>query len=611
MAPLGEGERPIEIVPLVREAAAQAGAGNTEAALGILTPLIESGQSSIAARFVLAMTAWRMGRLDWSLELINGCHESAPMDGTIAEAMASLQAQVGDVVESIYAGKLATALGPASPLMEFLPAGFPPFDVAYRAIKERPLLASAKQHLAAGRIADAVDKARQQVAINGDDSESRDFYAAAVLRAGRASDTVEQLYRLESEGCDSGALASLYARSLAAVGDHAASRRWHAQAQSLASQDPDITAARIADGTWLETPEAIATAGEAWSKQFCPPPKPRAWRQPEERMVIAYLVAKLADPYDAAAIAAVARAHDRKNVRVIGYGTGAQSWDENLELRGCFDSWQDIGALDGATLARYAGQDRVNVLIDASGFAAPKGLQALARVATAVRVSWLGNSAALRAPIYDAHIASSGGGKGDWCVDGGYPTPQPITIPARIDHAVPQFGSEVSLAQLCEDTVAAWSQILRAVPEAKLLLRIADAGSGNVDRLVSRFGRELAARIDLVAAERFEFFYARLDVALAPWRGVSPRMAAEASACRVPIVALARSSAVEPYGAFLRGVCAGVPHLAGDADDYVRRAVALARTPFQPSDLPAGDAASFARALERYAKTALQQVPVP
>src|SRR5580698_4294619 len=104
MSPLGVEEQPIEIAPQVRDAAAQAGAGDLDAALGTLAPLIESGRNSVAARFVLAMTAWRMNRLDWALELACGCHESAPMDGAVAEAVASLQAQVGNMVESIYAG---------------------------------------------------------------------------------------------------------------------------------------------------------------------------------------------------------------------------------------------------------------------------------------------------------------------------------------------------------------------------------------------------------------------------------------------------------------------------------------------------------------------------
>jgi len=605
MAAPGEREKPIEVGSQVRDAAARAGAGDVDGALKALAPLFDAGEASVAARFVLAMTAWRMGRLDWSLELICACHDVAPMDGTIAEAMASLQAQVGNMVESIYAGKLATALGGESPVAEFVPAGFPAFDVAYQAIEERPLYSRAKLELAQGRLANAVEKARQHVAINSEDIEARGFYASTLLRASRASDTVDQLARLETEGCDSAALASLYARGLAAVGEFDSARKWHAEAQSLAPSNPTIASAALADGVWLEELAAVAIKGRAWADRFCPLPKQRAWREPANRVVIAYLVTRFADPADAAAVAAVARAHDRDRVRVIGYGSGAQSWEENGLLRGCFDAWQDVGTLDGATLARYITQDNVNLVIDAAGFEAPEGLHALARVTRAVRVSWLGNPAGILGPIYDTRIATSGGGDMDWCIEGGYPLPHPLGSPKRAQNSVPHFGADIILAQLCDGTVSLWSRILRAQPQAKLLLRIADTGRGNVDRLVARFGTELSARIDLVSVVRFEDFYSRLDIALAPWRGVSPRMAAEAIVCGVPTVALAQST---PYGPFLAAACPGMPLVADDADDYVRYAIALSRVPLTPADLAVGDAVSFARTLEQQARAVLTPV---
>ncbi len=142
-----------------------------------------------------------------------------------------------------------------------------------------------------------------------------------------------------------------------------------------------------------------------------------------------------------------------------------------------------------------------------------------------------------------------------------------------------------------------------------MLLRLSDAGRGNVDRLVARFGKALAARIDLVSVDRFEDFYARIDVALAPWRGASPRMAAEAVACRVPTVALARSSALEPYGAFLSAVHPAAALVVGVEDEYVRRAVSLIRSPGKlPHSASSDHAASFARAIERHARAALTPV---
>lgn len=602
MTPLGEAEAQVAVAPAVREAAACFAAGDTDAALGLLSPLVASGDPSLAARFLLGMMAWQMGRLDGALDLVRECHEQDPMDGTIAEALASLYAQCGNPVESIYAAKLATALGGHGALAVLVPPGFPPFELAYAAIKEQPRRATAQRDLAAGRFEDAIENARQHVALEGGDGAGRAFYAALLLRAGRACDAVDEMRVIADEAARSAPLASLYGRSLAAAGEFAAALRWHADALALAPADAAIAAARLADGRWLDEPHALAQRGAGWAQTFCPRRRQQpARRAAGQKIVIAYLVSALDDRGSEAAVAAVARAHDRARFTVIGYGDGAQSWDANAALSGAFDRWQDVASLDAATIARCFAHDGVDVVIDASGFAAPHCVLALARAERALRLSWLGNPAALAAPVYDARIAAASDHEtqATWPIAGGYPVPRAQPRERRAGGGALQFGADVALPQLGADTVALWSAILRQAGDAKLLLRAGDTSRGAVDRLVARFGGELAARIDLVSAERFEDFYALVDVALAPRRGCSPRLAAEAVACGVPLVAFAAASAIEPYGAFLNGLGFAAAHTVANDGDYVRRALGFAAAAGAPAPDPAAvDAAAFARALD-------------
>jgi hypothetical protein len=101
---------------------------------------------------------------------------------------------------------------------------------------------------------------------------------------------------------------------------------------------------------------------------------------------------------------------------------------------------------------------------------------------------------------------------------------------------------------------------------------------GNIGRLVARFGQELAARIDIVDAVSPDEFYRDIDIALAPVRGSSPRMAAEAIACGAPVVALAGATLYEPYGTFLKGIGVGDSLVAADERDYVSIALGLANS---------------------------------
>jgi glycosyltransferase involved in cell wall biosynthesis len=203
---------------------------------------------------------------------------------------------------------------------------------------------------------------------------------------------------------------------------------------------------------------------------------------------------------------------------------------------------------------------------------------AIGRLASAIRVSWLGAPAALGAPLYDAALGRRAESIPNWGVDPAYPLLRDwLSTLERTPSAVPRFASDIRLNQLDERTVGLWSAVLSGSPDATLLLRANDMAPGaNVERLIARFGRELSARIDLVDAATPDEFYRDADIALAPAKGTSPRMAAEAIACGIPVVALDGTGAGELYGAFLRRLGLGGSLVAADDRDYVSIALGLA-----------------------------------
>jgi hypothetical protein len=608
-----EDESTHSLADQVHEANRRLRVGDAEGALAILRSLTSEDTIYVPAQFLLSMTAWKLGRLDWSIELMRQCHDAAPMDGTVAEILASLYAQAGNLQESLFMGKLATALGGPGELRELIPGGFPTFDHAFYTIQESPMLAAAKAKLAEGKLGEAVEKARQHVVFRPTDGDARGFLADLLLRAGRASGAVDVMHAIEGHIVGGGEFpahyASLYARALAAVGDVSGARAWHETAATRAPDDAAIAAYSIADGTWLaQDPAELTQAGLDWARRFCPAAKPRQWRRPPGKLVIGYIVSDIGDRGDLAAVAALARAHDRARVSVIGYGSGAQSWEANVVLRGAFDTWHDVSALDPATLARFFARSGLHLIIDAAGFAAPRGLMALARVDTAIRAAWLGNAAALGHPIYDVQIgaASAAGDRAEnWPAAAGYPIIAPSReVQARAPDGAPIFGADVSMAQIDRDTTALWSSVLEARHEAKLLLYANDMRAGeNIERLVERFGRDLAARIDIVDETSVEEFYGLVDVALLPRRGVSARMAAQALACGVPPVAVASTNTFEPYTPFLHALGLSGVLVAKDAARYASMALALA----EPGSRRERACAAIERAAARNSPRAIAQ----
>lgn len=592
MTPVLQLESLSSLDPRLSEVVVHLDNGDTDRALAILKPLIAVDAPSIEARFALAMAAWQMERFDWALSLLRECHNEAPENGGVAEALASLYAQLGHLQESLFVGKLATALGDNSMLAALVPKNYPGFDIAFLSIVEKPLLGKARSARAQGKLAHAIELSRQHVAIEPDHVEGRAFHADCLLQAGAAAAAVETLCVLE-DNLPSPAIASLYARALAAVGERPAAARWHREATMAAGDDPAITAARIADAPFLDDdPAAIEKSSREWAARFGLAPKPARKHAAGGKLVVGYLVSAFVDPEDAAAVAAVALAHERKRVTVLGFGLGSQTAEQNRSLIGVFTKWRDIGALDPATLARTLSGDGVDVLVDAGGFASATQLQALRRFDTALRVSWLGNPAGIRAPLYDVRLAAA-----DYPVlDGG--------APARQEGPV-VFGADLGLAQLDARTVALWSALLAAVPEATLVLRARDmdaatGGNANIARLIAYFGQHLASRIDIRQATRGSDFYRAVDIALLPIRGASPRAAAEALANGIPAVAMAG----EPYGAFLSGRGFDKRFVAADSAQYCAIAADLARAPATRT-LPTVEkgGARLARAIEDLAQS--------
>jgi predicted O-linked N-acetylglucosamine transferase (SPINDLY family) len=405
------------------------------------------------------------------------------------------------------------------------------------------------------------------------------------------------------------------------VGEFQAGRRWHDEAIALAPENAEIAAARVADGLWLESdPQRLASIGNVWARRFAPSAEPCEWRQAKDKLTIGYIVSAFADSNDVAHIAALVRAHDRAHATVIGYGIGAQSRSQNLAFQGAFDLWQDISPLDSSALALFFERDGLDVVIDVAGFAAPINLLALARLRTAIRVAWIGNDGRVAAPLYDAQLVAASAGPAmtsAWQIAGGYPIGQVPAEPRNTMTGRPiQFGADVVMAQIDAETTRLWSEVLQRQPDAKLLLRAHDMTSRtSADRLVAAFGRDFAGRIDIVTDEDVRDFYARVDVALTPCKGVSPRMAAEALVSGVVPVALGGSGVGKVHASFLEGIGLGSALVAPNQHDYAKHAVHLASSAAARKDvfatLSASGSASeegvarFAAAIEHHARRVL------
>jgi len=268
----------------------------------------------------------------------------------------------------------------------------------------------------------------------------------------------------------------------------------------------------------------------------------------------------------------VLAAHDRREFEVVCYSNSGQEDEMTGRLRGSCDVWRDISQIPDQDAADRIRADGIDILVDLAGHAAGGRLLLFARKPAPVQVTWLGypNTTGLDTMDYrltDA-VADPVGAtdrfhteklvrltEGFLCYAPAPQSPEVSDSPQlKTGHVT--LGSFNELAKVTPDLVALWSEILRALPGARLTLEAAGLSAESACReLRQQFAAHGIApeRVDLrppeFAAAAPLARYHEIDIGLDtfPFNGVSTTC--EALWMGVPVVTLAGTAHVARTGA--------------------------------------------------------------
>ena len=255
----------------------------------------------------------------------------------------------------------------------------------------------------------------------------------------------------------------------------------------------------------------------------------------------------------------VFEAHDRDAFEVHAFSTHTVADDVSERIKAHVAHWHDVGHLEGAALANAIRDAGMDIVIELSGHAAHNRLQSLA--------------------YRPAPLQFLGGGQfctsGLNCIDGfisdrfetpdgfedGYTEPvirlpndyicyRPSTYAAEVapspclENGYVTFGCFNNLSKISEPAVALWAEIMKQVPESRLLLKTTALSSTRAqERLRDQFG-ELGIGADCLllesglAHEAFLAEYARVDIALDPFPYSGGLTTLEALWMGVPVITL-------------------------------------------------------------------------
>jgi predicted O-linked N-acetylglucosamine transferase (SPINDLY family) len=277
------------------------------------------------------------------------------------------------------------------------------------------------------------------------------------------------------------------------------------------------------------------------------------------------------------------------------YNTGSTVDDQTRLARSRVGTWHDVTT--GQLPARIAA-DGIDILIDLAGHTAGGTMRAFARRMAPVQASFLG------------YPGSSGVPNMDWLIGDPVVTPpgadhlcseRVMRLPNTVfcfapetDYPLPNFaavsrgrpltfGSFNNIPKLTPRTLRLWTEVLKAVPDSRLLLRapsFKDAGA------VARFHRLFGEQG--IPAERLIFrgpvgldvmmqAYGEVDIALDPFPYCGGTTTLQALWMGVPVLTLEGGQFVSRMGASFM-TAAGLPDwVAWDDADYVAKAVAVAQ----------------------------------
>ena len=320
---------------------------------------------------------------------------------------------------------------------------------------------------------------------------------------------------------------------------------------------------------------------------------------------VGFLTADLCEHPVGLFLAPLVASIDRERVAPYVYARIGRSDDLTARVRALPIVVRDTRALDDAATLAMIRADRLDVLVDLSGHTAGGRPRLVATRAAPLQASWLGYPHVTGIPQTDATFADEATLPGDddavLRLPAYLPLPAswqaPEVAPAPVSQGAPfTFGSFNHLAKLSDRTVALWSEVLKAVPDARLALcalGLADAATR--ERTQRRFALRGVdpSRLVLIpprpsiAALLAE--YARIDLALDPLPFNGGTTTLQALGQGVPTLTWPGDALQSRMGlSVLRALGLEDELVARDAAGYVARAVALARRPERLAELRAG-----------------------
>lgn len=342
---------------------------------------------------------------------------------------------------------------------------------------------------------------------------------------------------------------------------------------------------------------AIEHAQREWNRFHAAPL--RAWRRPhandrdpERRLRVGYVSPNFRDHVIGRNVLPLLREHDRERFEVVCFADVVSEDTITARFRALDVRWHNTARLDHAQFAEVVRRECIDVLVDLTLHLGHNRLPAFACKPAPVQVSFAGYPGSSGVETMDYRLTDrflepgtsfSNGERAValtsfWCFEPIEEIPPMGPVPA-LEAGRITFGCLNGTMKVNDIGLTLWARVLRAVPNARLILLCGNEGwQARVRDQLRQHGIE-CDRVDFVARmSRTEYLkiHERLDIALDTFPYNGHTTTCEALWMGVPVISLVGESPVSRGGlSILSNI--GLPDLAvHSGDEYVRAAAKLA-----------------------------------
>ena len=329
-------------------------------------------------------------------------------------------------------------------------------------------------------------------------------------------------------------------------------------------------------------------------------------RDPDKRIIVGYVSSDFRTHSAAFAFLPVLRSHDKANFQVNCYSSSPVQDSLTAVFKSHADVWGDAASLSDDELADRIQADGVDVLVDLSGYTAGNRLNVFARKPAPVQVTAWGHAAGTGIKTMDyffADLMTVPANVRHLFAERVHDLPslitidpiadvQPSTLPMRRNGFV-TFGVFNRIDKISGDALAAWSKLLRALTEARIVVKHFALDDALVrDGLIGRFvahgiSPDRVICIGSTARPDHLKAFADVDISLDPFPQNGGVSTWESLYMGVPVVARLGNGASSRISASILTAVGLTDWLASDDESYVAIAQKFASMPAELEQLRA------------------------